>query len=240
MFQKRYNQKCLPGAPIPGILITYGLITPGHTLIKINNAMKWLAGIGPSLTAIILVMRSDGKEGLKKLFRRVWNGKLGSWYFPVFLMLPVTLVAAHLLNTFLFHASIPKTGLLKEPWWIPVLFVVFFVWQFGEELGWRGFALDRLQKKWSALVSSLLLGCVWGVWHLPMFLSRGFGQHDNHLPFMQFLITLVLLSVLITWFQNNTNNSLLPAFVIHAFVNLSGEVLPLVEKNTEKQGDYRA
>ena len=93
---------------LPGILITYGLILPGHTLIKINNAMKWLAGIGPSLTAIILVMRFDGKEGLKKLFKRVWKGKLGSWHFPVFLMLPVRLVAAHLINTFLFHASFQK------------------------------------------------------------------------------------------------------------------------------------
>jgi membrane protease YdiL (CAAX protease family) len=223
---------------LPGVLITYSLITPSQTLTTINNVMKWVAGIGPSLAAIILVIKFDGKVGLNKLFKRVLNIKLGYWYFPVFLMLPITLVAAHLINTFFFDTSFPRTGLLKEPWWIPVLFIIFFVLQFGEELGWRGYALDRLQKKWNALYSSLLLGCIWAIWHLPMFLSSGFGQHDNQLPFIQFLVTLVLLSVLITWFQNNTNNSLLPAFIIHAFINLSGEVLPLIEKNTEIQGDY--
>ncbi|MCX6175684.1 MAG: type II CAAX endopeptidase family protein [Ignavibacteriales bacterium] len=225
---------------LPSILITYNLITPSQTLITINNVLKWVAGIGPSLTAIILVIKFDGKVGLKKLFKRVWNIKLGYWYFPIILMLPIILVTAHLINTFFFNNSFPKTGLLEEPWWIPVLFVIFFIYQFSEELGWRGYALDRLQKKWNALYSSLLLGCIWGIWHLPMFLSSGFGQHDNHLPFIQFLITLVLLSVWITWFQNNTNNSLIPAFVIHAFINLSGDVLPLIEKNEKIQGNYTA
>jgi len=223
---------------LPSILISYRLITPNQTLITINNVMKWVAGMGPSLAAIILVIKFDGKVGLNKLFKRVLSIKLGYWYFPVLLMLPITLIAAHLINSFFFNTPFPKTGLLKEPWWIPVLFIIFFVLQFGEELGWRGYALDRFQKKWNALCSSLLLGFIWAIWHLPMFLASGFGQHDNQLPFIQFLITLVLLSVLITWFQNNTNYSLIPAFVIHAFINLSGEVLPLIEKNTGIQGDY--
>jgi uncharacterized protein len=224
---------------LPSVLITYRLITPNQTLITLNNVIKWVAGIGPSLSAIILVIKLYGKEGLTKLFMRVLKIKLGYWYFPVLLMFPTILVAAHLINSLFFNTPLPKTGLLKEPWWIPVLFVIFFVLQFSEELGWRGYALDRFQNKWNALYSSLLLGIIWAIWHLPMFLSNGFGQHDNHLPFIQFLITLVLVSVLITWFQNNTNYSLIPAFVIHAFINLSGEVLPLIEKGTGKQGNYK-
>ena len=66
-----------------------------------------------------------------------------------------------------------------------------------------------------------------------MFLTAGFAQHDYQLPFLQFLITLILCSVLITWIQNNCNSSLLPAFVFHALINLSGEVLPLFEKDGE-------
>lgn len=225
---------------LPSILITYNFITPSQTLIRINNILKWVAGIGPSLAAIFLVIKFDGKGGLKNLIKRVWYKKLGYWYFPLLLMLPITLVAAHLINTFFFSNAFPKTGLLEEPWWIPVLFVIFFIYQFSEELGWRGFALDRLQKKWNALNSSLLIGCIWGIWHLPMFLSSGFGQYDNHLPFIQFLVTLVLLSVWITWFQNNNNNSLLPAFIIHAYINLSGEVLPLIEKKEQTQSNYTA
>lgn len=223
---------------LPGMLITYNLINTSQTFITISNIIKWVAGMGPSLAAIYLVIKVDGKTGTKKLFKRVLQLKLGYWYFPVFLLLPIMLVFAHLLNIIFFDASFPKTGLLAEPWWIPVLFVIFFIMQFAEELGWRGYALDRLQKRWNALFSSILLGSIWAIWHLPMFLTSGFSQHDNHLPFGQFFLTIVLMSVLITWLQNNTKGSLVPAFIIHALINLSGEVLPLIEKNSEIQGDY--
>ena len=225
---------------LPSMLITYNLITTSQTFITISNILNWVAGIGPSLSAIYLVIKFDGKTGAKKLFKRVLELKLGYWYFPVFLLLPIMLVFAHLLNIIFFDASFPKTGPLAEPWWIPVLFVIFFIMQLAEELGWRGYALDRLQKRWNALFSSILLGSIWAIWHLPMFLTSGFGQHDYHLPFGQFFITAVLMSIFITWLQNNTNGSLIPAFVIHALINLSGEVLPLIEKNKEIQGDYTA
>jgi membrane protease YdiL (CAAX protease family) len=155
-------------------------------------------------------------------------------------LLPVLLVAAHSLNGLIYGAPFPKTGLLSEPWWIPVLFIIFVIMQFAEELGWRGYALDRLQQRWNSLFSSILLGSIWAVWHIPMFLTIGFGQHDNHLPFGQFFLTLVFMSIFITWLQNNTKNSLAPAFIIHSCINLSGEVLPLIEKNNEFQGDYTA
>ena len=73
-----------------------------------------------------------------------------------------------------------------------------------------------------------------------MFLSVGFGQHDNQLPYGQFSITIIFTTVLITWLQNNTNGSLVPAFVMHTMIALTGEVLPLVEKNTSGQPDYTA
>lgn len=225
---------------LPGVLISYKLINPGNTFIAIMNVLKWVAGMGPSLAALYLIIRYDGKTGLKTLLQRVLKLRLGYWYIPTFLLLPVILVAAHLLNVFLFNASFPKTGLLAEPWWIPILLIMFVIMQFAEELGWRGYALDLLQQRWSALFSSILLGCIWGIWHIPMFLTSGFGQHDNHLPFGQFLLTLVFMSIFITWIQNNTKNSLVPALIIHSCINLSGEVLPLIEKNKEINGNYTA
>jgi len=225
---------------LPNVLITHNIITTNPSITNINNIMKWVAGIGPSLAAIFLVIKFEGKVALIVLLKRVLKLKLGYWYFPVFLVLPVVLVLAHLLNIIFFNASFLKTGLLLEPWWIPVVLSIFFVLQFGEELGWRGYALDRLQKKMNALFSSIFLGSIWAIWHLPMFLSSGFGHRDYHLPFGQFFITLVLMSIIITWLQNNTNGSLIPAFIIHAQINLSGEVLPLIEKNLEIQGEYTA
>lgn len=222
---------------LPGILITYKLISPSPNLISISNVLKWIGGIGPSLVALFLIIRDEGKKGVKKIFNRVIALKLGYWYLPVFLIIPISVVAAHLLNILFFDASFPQSSLLLEYWWIPFIFLIFVVMQFSEELGWRGYALDRLQKRWNATFSSLLLGVIWAFWHLPMFFIIGFGQYDNQIPYGHFFITIVLVSVLITWLQNNTKGSLVPAFILHAMINLTGEVLPLAKKNELGQID---
>lgn len=228
---------------LPGILISHHIISADATVLitpTIATVLKWLGGLGPSVAAMYLVLRQQGKTGIRNLFRRVRDWRLGVWYFPAMLLLPLLVLAAHCLNKLMYGVPFPQTGLLSEPWWIPVVFIIFLVMQFSEELGWRAYALDRLQQRWNSLFSSILLGCIWAVWHLPMFLTNGFGQHDYHLPFGQFLLTLVFTSILITWLQNNTKNSLAPAFILHAYINLSGEVLPLIEKNKEAQGNYTA
>ena len=224
---------------LPGVLITQGLLPPGARLKAVAGVCNWVAGTGPSLVALLLVLASGGKPAVRRIFARVLQARLGPWYWPTFLLLPVIIVAAHLVNLELFHVPFPRTGLLAEPWWIPVVFALCFLMQFGEELGWRGYALDLLQTRWNALLSSLILGAAWALWHLPMFLSNGFGHHDYHLPFGQFCLTLILVSILVTWLQNNTDQSLVPAFVLHAMVNLSGEVLPLLDKKRDIQGDCR-
>ncbi len=223
---------------LPGVLSPRNLIAPHQFPVSVQNAMQWIAGIGPSLVALFLTFKRQGKKGTKKLLGRALRFRLGYWYIPLFLIIPVTLVVSHWLNVILFGATFPKTGLLNEPWWIPIVFLIFCILQVSEEFGWRGYALERLQTRWNATVSSIALGTIWAIWHLPMFFSQGLGHHDKHLPFGQFLATLVLVSLFITWLQNNTNGSLLPAFALHAMVNLSGEVLPLIEKSEEIQGDY--
>ncbi len=225
---------------LPGILYTYQLINPGQFVIDLIKIMNLVGGIGPSLIAFIITFKNEGKHGAKQLFNRVLKVKLGYWYLPIFLIIPVLLVLAHILNMILFGASFPQTGLLSEPWWIPIVFLIFFILQFSEEFGWRGYALDRLQSRWDAFVSSLIIGVLWATWHLPMFLSNGFPHFQNHLPFGQLFITLITASIIITWLQNNCKGSLVPAFIIHSFINFSGEVLPLIEKNKEAVGDYTA
>lgn len=203
---------------------------------KLDNILKWVGGIMPSFTALFFVYKEKGYAGIRELISKVFKLRLGCWYFPIFLIIPVCLILAHSINI-LFGNSFPNTPILKEPWMIPPLLFLFIVMVASEEFGWRGLALEQLQKRWNALTSSIILGSIWAIWHIPMFLSTGFGHHDSDLPFSQFFITLVLVSILITWVQNNTR-SLAPAFILHALINLSGEVLPLVNKGPENQGNY--
>lgn len=221
---------------LPGVLITNQYIEPNEFIIQLDNILKWIGGLVPSLVAFFLIYKEQGKSGIKALISRVFKLRLNYWYLPLFLILPVTIVLAHTINI-LFGHPFPYTEILNEPWMIPPLFLVFLVMVAGEEFGWRGLALDKLQMKWSALTSSIIIGGLWAIWHIPMFLSKGFGHHDLQLPFDQFILTLVLVSILITWLQNNTG-SLAPAFILHALVNMSGEILPLVDKNTETLGNY--
>ena len=224
---------------LPSVLMTYGMVAEASFLGRIAEPAGYLAGIGPTLVAFILVAREGGKKSLKGLLARGVQFRLGRWYLALFLIVPVVLILAHVLNSLL-GGSFPKTGGLAQPYLIPPLFLILLIMQLGEEFGWRGFALDELQQRWGAVHASVVLGVLWSLWHIPMFLANGFGQHDYRLPFGQFLITLVLVSILITWVQNNTGGSLIPAFVFHTYINLSGEVLPLIERNREIQGDYTA
>jgi membrane protease YdiL (CAAX protease family) len=103
----------------------------------------------------------------------------------------------------------------------PVLFLqVFLVGGGNEELGWRGFALPRLQRSYSALVASLLIGVGWFAWHLPLFVVAGSSQAG--VPVYYYGLAVVALSVVFTWLYNETGGSVLLTMVLHASVNTGG------------------
>ena len=91
----------------------------------------------------------------------------------------------------------------------------------GEEIGWRGYALPRLQATKSALFSSLLIGALWGLWHLT-----GGRQSMRGLQIVNFTSWVLLDSILITWVYNSTHGSLLMTWLFHAAHNGSVHFLP--------------
>jgi len=88
----------------------------------------------------------------------------------------------------------------------------------GEEIGWRGYALPTLQTDLSGLNSALIIGVVWAIWHLPLFLIAGLPQAS--LPFAPFLVWIVSQSIIFAWVYNSTEGSLLFAIVFHTAINL--------------------
>ncbi len=102
-----------------------------------------------------------------------------------------------------------------------------------EELGWRGYALDRLQLKWSALNASVILGVVWALWHLPLFFIQGSYQHDAvgfaTMGFWLFMAGIVALSVAFTWVYNSTERSILGIIILHGWVNFTAEIIIVPE-----------
>ena len=115
--------------------------------------------------------------------------------------------------------TLDDIGLLGLVLSLPVIFVSqLFTSPLLEELGWRGFALPMLQDKFNALGSSLILGLLWGAWHLPLILAYG----DN-IP--AYLALMIAHTILMSWVFNSTAGSLLIAILFHASLNVSLNVL---------------
>jgi len=123
---------------------------------------------------------------------------------------------------------------LSDP--VAFLFYLLFTLIFGplpEELAWRGYALDRLQKKWNAFYSSIILGILWVLWHLPLFFMVGTYQSGEIIIgsmrfWLNYCAGIIATTILMTWVYNNTNRSTLLAILSHFMVNLTGEFLNLV------------
>jgi len=166
----------------------------------------------PSLLAVFLTWKKEGKSGLRLLGRRIIQFKLG-WRWYVFTFLIVIAGTAGQLtinkllgNTFNGHLFLAQLGSF-----LPLL----VLGPLSEEIGWRGYALGRLLTRWNALTSSLIVGLVWGLWHLPLYMMAGTSQHELGLPFIGFLVGFMANSILYTWLYNNTKQSLWSAILLH-------------------------
>ena len=96
---------------------------------------------------------------------------------------------------------------------IALVFIMVYLYAMGEEYGWRGYALDRLQANWTPLQASLILGFIWGAWHLPLHFISGTAQ--EFVPVWADILVTVLISVLMTWIFINTGRSILAAMLFH-------------------------
>ncbi len=180
--------------------------------------------IGPSLAAFILVLAIGGKKGLIDLLRPFgrWRARVGLWGIAIFgtAILFFVGLGLHLL----LGGNTPPFIMIKEELNLIPLFLVLVVlmpWNgpVGEEFGWRGFALPRLQSKYSPLIASLVIGTVWGVWHLPTFFAeQGVLSALAATMGMVFLVPYTLgtiaNTVFMTWLFNKTKASALIAGIV--------------------------
>jgi len=143
-----------------------------------------------------------------------------------------------LFATWLSEGVVPKLTVLSQPWLVLCNFVyIFFLGgPFGEEFGWRGYALPRLQMRYSALISSVTLEIMWAFWHLPLnFMAQPPGP-QYEVAFGMLLgsiVTMVFMSITFTWLYNNTGGSVFATLLFHTMVNLSTYVVfPVFETQT--------
>jgi uncharacterized protein len=150
------------------------------------------------------------------------------WRVPVRLYLfAATYMAAIKLTAAVAHRAItgawPSFG--STPLLLMAVGVIFSMpVQAGEELGWRGYALPRLASRMGFPFAAVVLGAIWAVWHLPLFLIA--GTDTTNQPFVVFLLSVTALSVAMTWLYVRTGASLLLVMLMHAAVNNTTGIVP--------------
>jgi len=196
-------------------------------VLRIDHPLYKLGTFGPTVAALLLTGITQGRRGLSALGKRLLNWRVSIlWYlFSFFSTAVVALLAIGL------HAALGGVvGPFNDPAQlylvVPAFLYVLFTSVIGEEIGWRGYALPRLQASHSALGASLILGLVWGLWHAPLFWMA--GNFHQHIPLSLFLFQIVGFSVLYTWLYNNTRGSLLMPHLFHAASNTTLGVLPIL------------
>jgi membrane protease YdiL (CAAX protease family) len=184
-----------------------------------------IGGLGPVISAIYLVRTTQRKEERHEFWRRVIDFKRVPWYWLVASLFIPPLIA---LFTVLISLFISTEYTEWQPMWSliqnPLLFILFLVSTllFGplpEEIGWRGYGLERLQTRYSAIRSSLIVGFFWVLWHIPLFLTKESAFAAAYplfsAQFWLWAISLLSISIIMTWVFNHTEKSTLTAILFH-------------------------
>jgi len=190
--------------------------------------------VGPTLSAYIMNRITEGKAGLLNMRKRLRLLKVGwHWYAFILLGIPVMM----LLGIIILPGAL--ASFLGLPSSFLITYIIYFIAIFfgggplGEEIGWRGFALPRMQTRYGALRATILLGILWTFWHLPHFLTTsqrggpGFSSSIFYINLPIFFLLVMSITVIMTWVFNHTKGSIFIAILLHASINTFGMVVSL-------------
>ena len=182
--------------------------------------------LGPLIAALIVTAVANGRSGIRTLLGRMVRVRIGFSSYAIIFGLPILLCAMALAIMALLGQPIalPTAAAARE---LPerFIFILLFI-GLGEEPGWRGFALPRLQRTHSPLMTSLILAPIWALWHLPLM-----GNEFPVAIIPAFLISLLGGTLIQTWLFNRSKGSVFGQMLFHATVNTvgAGLVFPLMK-----------
>ncbi|HOO39560.1 MAG TPA: CPBP family intramembrane metalloprotease [Deltaproteobacteria bacterium] len=211
-FLLSYGQVWLLYGLYEGLGITFSM-DPGQA-----GGVLYLAGAAaPMIAAILVTAIAKGRQGITGLFRRSFHWRFSPVWYLAAVAIPLAVTALSTLAAIGFNdARVPQR------WFSPVFgwgFLGFFLIYdgLGEEIGWRGFALPRLQTLLGPVGASVALGCIWALWHLPLFFMEGSFQYGDSILVYIYLLT--CWSVVMTLLVNKARGSVLVAILFHETAN---------------------
>jgi uncharacterized protein len=193
----------------------YGLLAEGLPLELLLVLGSWVPNIAAFIVIGFVIKQKGGIKALLKGWLK-WKMHPG-WY-----LLALSPILFGFIAIFIFqwiYGYSPSTEFFADPAaFIGLLVLITITGAMGEELGWRGFALPRLQLRMNALSASILLGLIWALWHLPLWFA---GLGFEAIPYRAYMLIGVSFSVMVTAACNSSGGSLLIATLFHLFLNVS-------------------
>jgi membrane protease YdiL (CAAX protease family) len=216
---------------LPSVLSGWGVKIPFDVTVYTSIVVP-IGAFAPLLAAITLIFRESRWRGVKTFFIKAFDFRVKPLYYIIAFSLPIFIHAiAHYLASImglevadtLFPPEIPFSPIILA---LPYFFLMIIIGGGQEEFGWRGYAQQPLQERFGVVPASLLIGVVWGLWHLPLWVMPGDG-HSTY-PFIAFLIMTTSISVVYAWIFNSSGKKLIIAIIFHAMSNTAAPLLPFL------------
>jgi uncharacterized protein len=183
-----------------------------------------LGSFMPSIMSVFFTVIFYRINGIKELFKKIIIWKINPFYymFVLFFTLATFYIPIWICNftglPYKFHVLTNFRNIL-----FTFLVILLIGGPLGEELGWRGYVLPKLQCILNPIYSSLFFGIIWACWHLPLFFIPNTSQFG--FPFIIFVIEDIYLATIFTWVYNRTNGSLIFPILFHAAFNTTVTLL---------------
>ena len=201
----------------------------GHISASTAPVLVILGTFGPFFSAVAIVGRTSGFRGLGQFLGQAFRWRASIRWYAAALLAPaafrIVVLYVHVLKGGAFPDLSDASHWLAVP--STFLLVLLIGGPTGEEFGWRGFLLQRVQPVFGLLWASIGIGVVTAFWHVPLFWIPGTAQ--SHLPFALFLVRTVALSIISTWLYNGSRRSLLFVLLFHASLNTWPNTLYILE-----------
>jgi len=216
---------------IPSVLDGIGIKLP-FSVAGYSTIVVIIGAFAPLMAAITLVVREEGWKGMRAFFGRAIDFHIK----PVYLVLALTLpLLIHLIAHYLALAvglDVAKTLFPTDISLAPIVlaipyFILMLVLGGGqEEFGWRGYAQEPLQEKIGVIPASLVIGVIWGIWHLPLWFMAG-DLHSAY-SFLAFVMMTTSISIMYAWLYNSSGKKLIVVIFFHAMSNTAAPLLPFL------------
>jgi uncharacterized protein len=224
------------------------MLLAGNTLLlppwAVPPGLKFLLTVlapfaGPTLAALVMTAALEGRAGVRALLGRYVQWRFGLPWYLVALVGPLVLLllaVAALYGTAALPPLREQGNTIGAAYLITLVVNLFIGGILGEESGWRGFALPRLQERYGPLLGSVVLSVFWSLWHLPLIVTSGGTTWTGSIAL--YIVLNVALTVVHTWVFNGTGSSLLAVLLLHAAINTPARlILPNVPGLNRDEGN---